>query len=420
MKKFTKLFVFFLFTFLLLSSAAFAQPKSFVNEGKYVLGSLDSKKDSKSLALIVARKQATEDANKYIEIFHEVKAAKLTGDQINTLTTTMMSVDVLSEDWKTSGEITSVIIKIRSTIDASNIKDKIAKMLEDDQTETIKEMQIQLTALQKELDELKAKQQQQLTPQKQEPPAKEQKESAPLEAQKQTQATVLKQETPVKEQKESAEVKTEQQTQAAVPKQASPAKEQKESAPLVAQKQKQDPPEIKKSISNEQKQKYESVLKNVFALDFLEKGHVALVDHRWNDAHYVFSKAIELNPGLVDAYTGMSCALHNLKKSQEALTFINTALKINPQSFRSLGIKALILKDQPGKISQALANISDAVKLKPDNPGLYRIRGEVYAKMGKPVLARKDFAAACNMGAKESCKKAKALKQTSETGKNKL
>jgi|GEM_PF-851195 len=393
-KKFTKLSWFLLFTFFLLSTAAFAETKSFFSEGKYVLGCLDSQKDAKSLAFIDAKKQAIDEAIKYLEGLPDVKAAKLTKDQINTLATVMMPIDVLSEDWKTSGETTSVIIRIRATIDLSNIKDKIAKMREDDQTETIKEMQRQLAALQKELADLKAKQQQQVTPQKNE--------------------------TPAKEQKESAELKTQQQTPTTMPKQETPTEEQKKSSPLEPQKQEVEAPEIKKLISNDQKQQYENVLKNVFALDFLEKGHVALADQRWNDAQYVFGKAIELNSRLDDAYTGMSYALYNLKQSQKALTFVNNALKINSRSVRSLGIKALILKDQPGKINQAFVNANEAVKLNPNNPRLYRIRGEVYAKMGKTLLARKDFAASCNMGAKESCEKAKSLKQKSEAGGNKL
>jgi tetratricopeptide (TPR) repeat protein len=374
MKLFAKLFGFLLLTFLLLSSAAFAEPKSFVSEGKYGLGCLDSQKDAKSLALIDAKKQAIDGAVKYLAGLPDVKAAKLTGDQIHALATLMLSVEVLSEERKQTGEFSSITIKVRATLDSANIKDKIAKMREDDQTEHIKEMQTQLATLQKELDELKAKQQQQATPQQKEPPAKEHKEPA--------------------------EIKVQEPIFVAVPKQEPQALQQKESAPMEVM-------DIMKSISNEEKQKYENVMKNIFALDALEKGYMALVDLRWNDAQYVFSKAIELNPELADAYTGMSCALHNLKQSLKALTFVNIALKINAQSVRSLGIKALILKDQPGKINQALASVNEAVKLKNDNAGLYRIRGEVYAKMGKTTLARKDFAAACNMGAKESCKKVK-------------
>jgi len=380
MKKVTEVVVFFLFTFFLLTTAAFAEPKSFVSEGKYVLGCLDSQKDAKSLALIDAKKQAIEEVTKYLEGFPDVKAAKLTKAQINALATVMASVEVLSEDWKKSGETSSVIIKISATLDASNIKDKIAKMREDDQTELLKEIQSQLAELQKELTDLKARQQQQATPQKNETPAKEQKESAEVKAPEQTEATMPKNETPAKEQKESAQLEV---------------------------------LDIKKSISNEEKQKYENVMKNVFALDFLEKGYIALVDQRWNDAKYVFDKAIELNPRLTDAYTGMSYALHNLKQSLKAMTFVNIALKINPRSDRSLGIKALILKDQSGKINQALASANEAVKLKADNPGLYRIRGEIYSKMGKTVLARKDFAAACKLGAVGSCKKTNPTKQKS-------
>ena len=363
----------------MLCPAAFAEPKAFASEGKYQLGTLDSQKDAKSLALIDAKKQAIDEAVKYLAGLPEVKAAKLTGDQVTALATLMLSVEVLSEERRQTGEISTITIKVRATLDAANIKDRIAKMREDDHTEPIKEMQSQLVILQKELAELKAKQQQSTLPQK---------------------------ETPAKEQKETDGVKVQQAMPDAVSKQEPPAIPQKQSALLEVV-------DIKKLISNEEKQKYENVMKNVFALDFLEKGYIALVDQRWNDAKYVFDKAIELNPRLTDAYTGMSYALHNLKQSLKALTFVNIALKINPRSDRSLGIKALILKDQSGKINQALASANEAVKLKADNPGLYRIRGEIYSKMGKTVLARKDFAAACKLGAVGSCKKTNPTKQKS-------
>lgn len=373
MKLFVKLFWFSLLTFLLLIPAAFAEPKAFVSEGKYVLGYLDSQKDAKSLALIDAKKQVIEEAVKYLAGLPEVKNAKLTGDQVSALATLMLSVEVISEERKQTGDFSTITIKVRATLDAANIKDRIAKMREDDHSEPIKEMQSQLATLQKELDELKAKQQH---------------------------STLQQKEIPAKEQNEKVEVNVQETIPAAVSKQETPAVLQKVSAPLEVL-------DMKKSISNEEKQKYENVMKNIFALDALEKGYMALVDLRWNDAQYVFGKAIELNPALADAYAGMSYALHNLKQSIKALTFVNIALKINAQSVRSLSIRALILKDQPGKINQALASVNEAVKLKDDSPGLYRIRGEVYAKMGKTTLARKDFAAACNMGAKESCKKVK-------------
>lgn len=373
MKLFAELFGVLLLMLLLLCPSAFAELKSFASEGKYQLGTLDSQKDAKSLALIDAKKQAIEEAVKYLAGLPEVKAAKLTGDQVTALASLLLSVEALSEERKQAGEISTITIKVRANLDTARVKNRIVKMREDDHADPITEMQSRMAALRKELADLKAEQRQSAMPQK--------------EAQ-------------AKEQKETAGGNVQQAMTDSVSRQAPPAIPQKESALSEVV-------DVKKLISNEEKQKYENVMKNIFALDALEKGYIALADLRWNDAQYIFGRAIDLNPLLVDAYAGMSFALHNLKQSLQALTFVNMALKINAQSVRCLGIRALILKDQPGKIGQALAAINDAVKLKNDSPVLYGIRGDVYAKMGKATLARKDFAAACNMGAKESCKKVK-------------
>ena len=452
MKIFTNLLVLFLVAFLLLSSAAFAQQKVVTSEGRYVLSLLDSKKDAKSLALINAKGKAIEQAIAYLESLPEVKSAQLTKDQINTLAISITSVDVQSEDWRSSGDIVSVVIPIRAIVDTSNLKNKIARIQEDDYTESIKETQTKLADLQKELERLKALQQNQDIAGKKEAPAKEQKPVAEVKSDAKPQAAVEKKDQPVKEipsatvevkpaplpqaavdkkdqtakemQPATVEVKPPPVPQAVVDKIDQPVKEKNTVAVAVteamAPEQKQEPSEVKKTISNDEKQKYENVLKNVFALDCLEKGNIALGDQRWNDAHYVFGKAIELNPDLAEAYTGKSYALQNLKQPQEALKHIDTALKLNPQSARTHGIKAVILKDVPGKIKQALVAVNDAIKLKPENPRFYKIRAEVYAKMGKKVLAQKDFSVACNLGAKESCEKTKALQQKPVAPKAKL
>ncbi len=426
MKIFTNLSVFFLVAFLSLSSAAFAQQKVVTSEGRYVLSLLDSKKDAKSLALMIARGKAIEQAIAYLEGLAEVKSALLTKDQINTLAISITSVDVQSEDWRSSGEIVSVVIPIRAVVDITNLKNKIAKIQEDDYSESIKETQGKMANLQKELARLKDLQQKQDIVEKKEFPAKElQPANAEVKPTLATQAATVSKDQPLKEiQPTAAEVKPSPIEQAAAEKKDSASKDQKTVAvattDAVVPKQKLESSEVKKTISNDEKQKYEGVLKNVFALDCLEKGNIALGDQRWNDAHYVFSKAIELNPDLAEAYTGKSCALQNLKQTKEALKQIDTALKLNPQSARTLGIKASILKDQPGKIKDALMAVNDAIKLKPENPRFYKIRAEVYAKMGKKALAQKDFSVACNLGAKESCDKTKVLKQKPEAAKAKL
>jgi tetratricopeptide (TPR) repeat protein len=334
MKNTLKLLFSFLLTFVCLIPVTFAEQKVFVTEGKYVMGDLDSKKDAKVLALIDAKRLAVEQVGAYLENTGEVKNSQLNKDQINALAAGIMTVDVISEDWKASGENTSVEMQIRATTDTVNLQDKVSKMKESDQAYNFKEIQNQLAFLQKELAAMKTNQQK------------------PVE-----------------------------------------------------------PPDVKKPPTPEMKHKYETVLNDINALEYLEKGNVALMDLRWNDALYVLNKAIELNPDLVEAYTGKSYALYNSNQSKEALPVINRALTINPQSAPSLGVKALILKDQPGKTKLALANANSAIRIKPDSPRLLHIRGEVYAKMGKASLAQNDFKTACDMGAKSACDRAKKVKR---------
>ena len=176
MKRLMQIFVILLCASVWFGPAAFAGPSVVVSEGKYVMGDLDSKKDAKALALIEAKRLALEQAGTYIASSTEVKNFQLSKDQINTLASGIMSVEVLKEDWKMSGENMVVTIQIRATIDTSNLKDKISRVQEGENTENYKEIQSQLAALQKELSDLKKERQKEATQGAKEPPTKEIKE----------------------------------------------------------------------------------------------------------------------------------------------------------------------------------------------------------------------------------------------------
>jgi len=144
--------------FMLWCVPALAEKTEVTAEGKYVMGDLDSKKDAKSLALMEAKRMALEKAGSYIESISEVKNYQLTKDQINSLAAGIMSVEVLKEDWKMSGENMVLLISIRAKIDTSNLKKRIAAMQDVQSSESYKEIQTQLAALQKELADLKEQQ----------------------------------------------------------------------------------------------------------------------------------------------------------------------------------------------------------------------------------------------------------------------
>jgi tetratricopeptide (TPR) repeat protein len=245
-----------------------------------------------------------------------------------------MSVEVLNEDWKMSGENMVLTIKIKAIVDTSNLKDRISKIQTGDSSESFKEVQNQLAALQKELAELKK------------------------QAQKQAESSGTK-----------------------------------------------DQP------SKEMKEKHEALVNEMSAWEYMEKGNIATVNQRWEEAEKAFGQVIALNPQIADAYAGKAFALYNLKKRDEAVELVDKALAIQPLSARSLSVKALILKDQPDKVDLAMDTINQAIKIQPNMPRSYRIRGEIFIKMGKFILAQKDFTKACQMGAKDACARLAAMEE---------
>jgi len=340
MKKITQLFILFL-VFGLSGMIAFAEPSNIISEGKYVMGDLDTKKDAKTQALLEAKRMAMEKAGTYLESASEVKNFQLSKDQIKTMAAGIMSVEIINEDWKMSGESMVLTVQIRATIDTSNLKDRISKMQESDNAESFRDVQNQLTALQKELADLKR------------------------------------------------------------------------------QSQQGDVQGTKKAPSREMKEKHESLVNDLSALEYMEKGNIAMINQHWEEAVESYGQVIALNPGSIDAYAGKGYALYRLGKLDDALVIADKALLMYPSSARNLGVKALVLKDQPGKVDLALETINSAIKYRPDAPRLYRFRGEVYMKMGRFYMAQKDFVRACKMGSKDSCARAKGLEEKIKAGKNK-
>lgn len=339
MKKIIRLFVVF-FVCGLSGMIAFAEPSSIISEGKYVMGDLDTKKDAKTQALMEAKRMAMEKAGTYLQSTTEVKNFQLSKDQINTIAAGIMSVEILNEDWKMSGDNMVLTIQIRAIVDTSNLKGQISRMQEGGNTENFKEVQSQLAALRKELAELKKQAQQQA-----------------------------------------------------------------------------DSPGAKKQPSPEMKEKHKSLVNEMSAWEYIEKGNIAGDNQRWEEALAAYEQAMALNPPIAEAYAGKAFALYHLKKMDDALITVDKGLVINPLSPRVLRIKALILKEQPEKVDLALETVNRAINLQPEMARSYRIRGEVFIKMGKFHSALKDFAQACQMGMKESCVRAKGLEERMKAGK---
>lgn len=326
--KIYKILMVFFMIVVMAPTAALAEPTVVVCEGKYVMGDLDSKKDAKSLALMEAKRMAMEKAGTYLESSTEVRDFTLSKDQIQSLTAGVMSVEVLDEKWSMSGENMVVVVRVKATVDASHLKDRIKALQESHASDGYKEIQTQMAALQKEL----------------------------------------------------AELKTQQSTREG---------------------------EAREKPKKEVQKKHEAIIQQMSALEYLQAGDKATMAQRWKEAEKAFNQAIAADPRLVEAYTGKAFALAKMKREKEALETINRAIDINPVSPRALAVKAMILKDQPGRTEEALSVINNALKLQPGNGRLYLFRGEIYVKLRNRALAEENFRKACTSGVARACERLK-------------
>lgn len=78
-----------------------------------------------------AKRLALEEAGTYLESLSEVSNCELTRDGISSPAAGAMSVGILREEWKMSGESLMVTVLIRVTVGASNLEERISVLKED-------------------------------------------------------------------------------------------------------------------------------------------------------------------------------------------------------------------------------------------------------------------------------------------------
>lgn len=326
MKKGVKAFLFVVLASMIGCPCAYAGPVVVKSEGKYVMGDCDSKRDAKNLALMEAKRLAMEKAGTYLESTSEVQNYELTKDEVMSLAAGVMSVEVLKEEWKLSGESLMLTVQIVATIDASNLQKHIDDLKENhDSVKEFKTMQAQIAALQRQLDTLKT-----------------------------------------------------------------------ERSAATAE------------VRDNYRQKHEAIMKELSALEYLEKGAAELREKNWDGAVASYSRAIDKNPKLQEAYIGRATALRKKGHLREALTTVDTALQIAPASSRARAVKSSVLYNMK-KYRKALVYINEAIQDDNKDPKFFRLRAEINLKLRKLPAAAKDYDTACSMGSKRACMKAKEL-----------
>jgi tetratricopeptide (TPR) repeat protein len=124
---------------------------------------------------------------------------------------------------------------------------------------------------------------------------------------------------------------------------------------------------------------------NAEAAKFSRDGFQATKDKDWNKAVDAFHKASELDhkqlPNLVAVLQQRGTAYANEQKFPEAIADFSEALKLKPDDATIYERRAVVemkMKD----LDKALADYSSAIKLKPDDVRYYLYRSSIYERKG--------------------------------------
>ena len=150
-------------------------------------------------------------------------------------------------------------------------------------------------------------------------------------------------------------------------------------------------------------QKYKDVIK-LNPKDDMAYGNQALAYselQNYNEALVNFNKAIELNPNNNYAYNNRGTIYNKLKNYQQAIADYNKAIELNSkytEAYNNRGNAYSMLND----MQHALSDYNKAIELNPQNVQSYYNRGNLYARLGKNYkLAIDDYTKAIELNPKD-------------------
>jgi tetratricopeptide (TPR) repeat protein len=124
---------------------------------------------------------------------------------------------------------------------------------------------------------------------------------------------------------------------------------------------------------------------NAEAVKFSREGFQATKDKDWNKAVDAFRKAAELDgkqaPNLIAALQQRGAAYTNEQKFPEAIADFSEALKMKPNDAGIYERRAYV-EMKMNDLDKALADYSEAIRLNPDEIRYYLYRGYIYEKKG--------------------------------------
>lgn len=153
---------------------------------------------------------------------------------------------------------------------------------------------------------------------------------------------------------------------------------------------------------------FDHVKKELFDLHDLAPRVIAVIEHsRDGEALYkakdyagsaaAYTRAMAIDPDGAEFYFGRGRANMQLNNNPQAIADYTKAIQLEASSTNSAANLSVayhnrgLLYGMAGKNALAIADLTQAIKIRPEYASAYKVRGLVYQKMGNAAAARKDL-----------------------------
>ena len=128
-------------------------------------------------------------------------------------------------------------------------------------------------------------------------------------------------------------------------------------------------------------QEYNEKVKELSAVDWLEKGKSLAFSRNFMAAVDSYNRAIELDPKLTGAYWNRGIAYGELGDYQQAIKDFDRVVEVDPQNMRAY-VKRGIAFGRVGNYLQAILDFDRVIEANPKDASAYHCRGTAYLGLG--------------------------------------
>ncbi|WP_333653872.1 tetratricopeptide repeat protein [Dissulfurispira sp.] len=158
---------------------------------------------------------------------------------------------------------------------------------------------------------------------------------------------------------------------------------------------------IKKQPSKKIEHEYNAAIQEFTAIEWFNRGLIAGMAAKWENAKDYFSKAIELKSDYTVAYYNRGTVYAKLGNYQQAITDFTKAVELKPDDAKTYNNRGLVYF-MLGNYQHVIRDYNKVIELNPDNAKAYYILGVAYGNIGNYQQAIKALKVSARLGVKEA------------------